>query len=86
MADNVLEVAVRLDNGAFYLSGPLEPNGSGTEVSFDPVYVEEMEVVLMETEGSGAGLTELEFYAGGYEPPFSCIQLTNAQGDFIYDY
>lgn len=86
MADNVLEVAVRLDNGAFYLSGPLEPNGSGTEVSFDPVYVEEMEVVLMETEGSGAGLTELEFYAGGYEPPFSFIKLTNARGDFIYDY
>ncbi len=86
MADNVLEVAVRLDNGAFYLSGPLEPNGSGTEVSFDPVYIEEMEVVLMETEGSGAGLTELEFYAGGYEPPFSFIKLTNAQGDFIYDY
>ena len=86
MADNVLEVAVRLDNGAFYLSGPLEPNGSGTEVSFDPVYVEEMEVVLMETEGSGAGLTELEFYAGSYEPPFSFIKLTNARGDFIYDY
>ncbi len=86
MSDNVLEAAVRLDNGAFYLSGPLEPNGSGTEICFDPVYVEELEVVLMETEGSGAGLTEIELYAGSYEPPFSFIKLTNAQGDFIYDY
>lgn len=86
LSDNVLETSVRLDNGAFYLSGPLEPNGSGTEVSFDPVYVEEMEIVLMETEGSGAGLTEVELYPHSYEPPFSFIKLTNAQGDFIYDY
>ena len=84
--DNVLETSVRLDTGSFYLSGPLEPNGSGTEVCFDPVYVEEMEIVLMETEGSGAGLTEVELYGGSYEPPFSFIKLTNAQGDFIYDY
>lgn len=86
MSDNVLETAVRLDNGAFYLSGPLNPNGSATEVSFDPVYVEELEVVLMETEGQGAGLTEIELYDKAYEPPFSFIKLTNAQGDFIYDY
>lgn len=86
LSDNVLETSVRLDNGAFYLSGPLEPNGSGTEVSFDPVYVEEMEIVLMETEGSGAGLTEVEFYPDSYEPPFSFMKLTNARGDFIYDY
>lgn len=86
LTDNVLETSIRLDNGAFYLSGPLKPNGAGTEVSFDPVYVEELEIVLMETEGSGAGLTEVELYPDGYEPPFSFIKLTNAQGDFIYDY
>ncbi len=86
MADNVLETSVRLDTGSFYLSGPLEPNGSGTELCFDPVYVEELEIVLMETEGSGAGLTEVELYSDDYEPPFSFIKLTNAQGDFIYDY
>ena len=86
LSDNVLEAAVRLDNGAFYLSGPLNPNGSGTEISFDPVYVEELEIVLMDTQGSGAGLTEVELYSHSYEPPFSFIKLTNAQGDFIYDY
>ncbi len=86
LSDNVLETSVRLDNGAFYLSGPLEPNGAGTEVCFDPVYVEELEIVLMKTEGSGAGLTEVELYPDSYEPPFSFIKLTNARGDFIYDY
>lgn len=86
LSDNVLETSIRLDNGAFYLSGPLEPNGSGTGISFDPVYVEELEIVLMETQGSGAGLTEVELFSGSYEPPFSFIKLTNAHGDFIYDY
>lgn len=86
LGDNVLEASIRLDNGAFYMTGPLEPNGSGTEILFEPAQVEELEICLMETEGRGAGLTEVELFAGAYEPPFRFIKLTNAAGDFIYDY
>ena len=86
LSDNVLEASVRLDNGEFYMTGPLEPNGSGTEILFDRAEVEELEICLMETEGRGAGLTEIELFATAYEPPFRFIKLTNAQGDFIYDY
>ena len=86
LSDNVLEASVRLDNGEFYMTGPLEPNGSGTEILFDRAEVEELEICLMETEGRGAGLTEIELFATAYEPPFQFIKLTNAQGDFIYDY
>lgn len=86
LCDNVLEASIRLDNGAFFMTGPLEPNGSGTEIAFDRAEVKELEIVLMDTEGSGAGLTEVELFAGAYEPPFRFIKLTNAAGDFIYDY
>ena len=86
LRDNVLEASVRLDNGAFYMTGPLEPNGSGTEILFDRAEVEELEICLMETEGRGAGLTEIELFATAYEPPFQFIKLTNTAGDFIYDY
>lgn len=86
LSDNVLEASIRLDNGVFCMTGPLEPNGSGTEILFDRAEVEELEICLMETEGRGAGLTEIELFATAYEPPFQFIKLTNAQGDFIYDY
>ena len=86
LRDNVLEASVRLDNGEFYMTGPLEPNGSGTEVLFDRAEVEELEICLMETEGRGAGLTEVELFSEAYQPPFQFIKLTNAAGDFIYDY
>lgn len=86
LSDNVLEASIRLDNGEFYMTGPLDPNGSGTEISFDRAEVEELEICLMNTEGSGAGLTEVELFAVAYEPPFQFIKLTNAAGDFIYDY
>lgn len=86
LGSNVLEASVRLDNGSFYMTGPLEPNGSGTEVVFNRAEVEELEICLMETEGEGAGLTEVELFPDVYQPPFQFIKLTNAQGDFIYDY
>lgn len=86
LENNVLEASIRLDNGAFYMTGPLEPNGSGTEVVFNRAEVEELEICLMETEGEGAGLTEVELFTDVYQPPFRFIKLTNAAGDFIYDY
>lgn len=86
MEDNVLDVSIRLDSGAFVKSGPLEPNGSGTELVFSPTPVQELEISLMASEGSQAGLTEIELYPGEYSPPFSFIKLTDARGNFIYDY
>lgn len=86
LVDNVLETSIRLDNGTFIKSGPLDPNGSGTELLFDRAEVEELEICLLETEGSGAGLTEIELFSEEYTPPFRFIKLMNTQGDFIYDY
>jgi hypothetical protein len=86
LTDNVQEVALRFDDGSFVLTGELDPNGSATEVEVNKIGVSELEIVLMETEGSQAGLTELELYADSYEPPFKFIKLVNAQGDFVYNY
>jgi hypothetical protein len=86
LTDNVQEVALRFDDGSFVMTGALEPNGSATEVEVNKIGVTELEIVLMNTEGSAAGLTELELYADSYEPPFKFIKLVNAQGDFVYDY
>jgi hypothetical protein len=82
----VQEVALRFDDGSFVMTGALEPNGSATEVEVNKLGVTELEIVLMNTEGSAAGLTELELYADSYEPPFKFIKLVNSQDDFVYDY
>lgn len=79
LENNVLTVSVKLDNGRFYKAEP-RPNGSGTELCFEPSEVEQLEITLMDTEGSGAGLTEIELFSGEYEPPFSFVKLTNARG------
>lgn len=86
LTDNVLDASIRFDDGSFMMSGPLEINGSGTELLVGKHSVNEIEIVLMETEGSSAGFTELELYQFPYEAPFRFIKVTNGEGDFVYDY
>jgi hypothetical protein len=86
LTDNVQEAALRFDDGSFVMTGALEPNGSATEVEVNKIGVSELEIVLMNTEGSAAGLTELELYSDSYNAPFKFIKLVNSQGDFVYDY
>jgi len=86
LTDNVLETAIRFEDGSFIMTGPLAPNGSGTEVSFDSRLVSQLEICIMDSEGQAAGYTELELYPEPYQPPFRFVKLTNAAGDFVYDY
>lgn len=86
LTDNVLDVALRFDDGTFIMTGALEPNGSGTDIQVNKNYVSELEIVLMDTDGDAAGLAEAELYSESYEAPFSLIKIVNADGDFVYDY
>lgn len=86
LSDNVLDAALRFDDGSFVMTGPLETNGSGTEITVEKHAVSELEIVLMKTEGNAAGLSELELYQKAYEAPFSFVKVVNSEGDFVYDY
>ena len=43
-------------------------------------------VHLLETEGSAAGLTEIEAYAGAHDALPRLLKLADADGNFVYDY
>lgn len=84
--DNVLNVRVLFEDGSWLDTGPLLPSGAATEISFDRRDSTVLELLITETEGSRAGLTELEVYDAPFTAPFQLIKLVNSSGDFVYDY
>lgn len=84
--DNVLDAAIRFDDGTLIHTGPLDITGSATEISVDKRQVGSFTVTLLKTEGNKAGLTEIEAYDRQHSSGLRYIKLQNAEGDFVYDY
>ena len=82
--DNVLSAEIVFPSGNRYEVRNLDP--AGTAVAVDEPGCTGFTVRLLETEGGAAGLTEIEAYAGAHDalPPF--CKLTDADGNFVYDY
>lgn len=82
--DNVLAAEIVFPNGHRYETGTIDP--AGTSVPVSEPDCGGFTVRLLKTEGERAGLTEIEAYTGMHDalPPF--IKLTDAGGNFIYDY
>ena len=83
---NVLEMRITFDNGEQITVGPLDPIGAPTTVAVNQKQSASFEVELTVTEGENAGLTELEAFAGPRDYPKGFVQLTDTDGDFVYDY
>ena len=83
---NVLEMRITFDNGEQITVGPLDPIGAPTTVAVNQKQSSSFEVELTVTEGERAGLTELEAFAGPRDYPKGFIQLTDTDGEFVYDY
>lgn len=83
---NILDAAIRFDDGSFVKTGALEPKGSPTEIKLDKRQVKEMEIQIMDSQGPRAGLAELEIFEHERQTPFSFVKICNSQGDFVYDY
>lgn len=86
LEDNILRVTLSFDNGSEYRAGPLAANGSATDIAVDERGVSSFRVSIDESVGAAAGLTELEAYARPPRLDMKYIKLTDAGGDFVYDY
>ncbi len=86
LTDNVLRVSVSLDGGEPVELGPLKPNGAASVFPLEAEGVTRLELRLLETEGEGAGLTELEVCKGQQASGLDFLKLQNLTGDFVYDY
>ena len=86
LEDNVLNVRVLFDDGTEIQSGPLPINGAAAQLEFEPKWVKSLELSLTETEGSAAGLTEVEAYSKPFDSGFALVKIIDSKGNFIYDY
>lgn len=84
LEDNVLAAEIVFPSGNRYEVRNIDP--AGTAVAVDEPDCGGFTVRLLETEGSAAGLTEIEAYAGAHDALPRLLKLTDADGNFVYDY
>lgn len=84
--DNVLSTEIVFDDGSRIKTGPLEYQGAPTVFDFEPKTVSSFMVRVLESEGEGAGITEIEAYSAVPDTGLRYIKLMNGSGDFVYDY
>ena len=82
--DNVLAAEIVFPSGNRYEVRNIDP--AGTAVAVDEPDCGGFTVRLLETEGSAAGLTEIEAYAGAHDALPRLLKLADADGNFVYDY
>lgn len=82
--DNVLAAELVFPSGNRYAVGRIDP--AGTVVPVDEPDCEGFTVRLLETEGESAGLAEAEAFSGAHDALPPLIKLTDADGNFVYDY
>lgn len=83
---NVLDAVIRFADGTGVNTGPLDPSGAATNIRVDKQQISGFSVILMDTEGGQAGLTEIEAYQEMPEDPFAYIKLMDEDENFVYDY
>lgn len=83
---NVLNAVIAFADGAVLETGPLDPGGAATVISVDRSAVSSFEIMLKETEGALAGLTEIEAFSQTPGQDGRFIKLTDGNGNFLYDF
>ena len=85
LKDNSIKNArIHLPDGTELDTGAIRPEG--TEIFFEhPKKISGFTVMLLETEGDSAGLTEVEAY-GNKKDEISFLKLMTTEEDFVYDY
>lgn len=83
---NVLNAQISFDNGMKLETGPLDPGGAATRIRVDGEDVQSFTMTLLQTEGIGAGLTEVEAFAQPPKQDGCFLKLQDLQGNFVYDF
>lgn len=83
---NIKNARIMLENGVAVETGPLNPGGAATAVAVNGRDVKSFEIVLVETEGALAGLSEMEAFAEEPRQDICFVKLMDQDGNFLYDY
>lgn len=84
--ENVRNAVIQFDDGETLETGPLHPGGAATEIPVNKTDVRWFSVVLADTQGDNAGLSEVEAYTSPDQNDLKFVKLTDAGGNFVYDY
>lgn len=83
---NVLNAQILFSDGTVVETGALDPGGAATRVPVGKDNVSSFRIVLKQTEGIDAGLSEVEAFASPVQSDGSFLKLTDGEGNFLYDY
>lgn len=83
---NIVNAVVEFDDGTRLETGPLDPNGTATKITVQKTDVQWFRVLLPRTEGSKAGLGEIEAFSGPSQGDLKYVKIVDDAGNFIYDY
>lgn len=84
--DNVRNAIIAFEDGTSFETGPLHPTGAATEIPVNKTGVKSFHVILTETEGSRAGLGEIEAYEAASQGDIGFVKFMDPDGNFAYDY
>ena len=83
---NILDAEICFDDGSVYKTGPLDPCGAASHFFMEKNDVTSFCLMLTETEGERAGLTEIEVFPVSQRPHPTFMKLIDQNEDFAYDY
>ena len=86
IADNVKNAEIVFDDGTRLETGALDEQGAPNDFRFAAKRVTGFTVRILDSEGEGAGITEIEAYAELPSTGQKFVKLQNENGDFVYDY
>lgn len=84
--ENILNARIVFDDGEKYETGPLQKHGAATKIKIDRQKVKSFQIILEKSEGTDAGLTEIEAFGQEKENKISYIKIMDADNNFAYDY
>jgi len=89
LMDNILNAEIVIHSGdaiSTIETGALEKGGAPTVISLSPTLADAVEVRISASEGTQAGLTEVEATCSDETDYLQLVKLQNRAGDFAYDY
>lgn len=83
---NVLNARIEFDDGTAVDTGPLDPGGAETAIPVNRKNVESFQIRITDSEGTDAGLTEVEAYREEPAENVGFVKLMDGKGNYAYDY
>lgn len=84
--DNIRNAEILFDNGTSFETGPLDPSGAASHFYPDVKQVRGFRISVLETEGTRAGITEVEAFCEPSPTTPTFLKIMDSEENFVYDY